>query len=181
MSVANAGVHNHANTATWHSHSHIAAHASMMAAWLLLQHICDSWQGIVAPHQQIPYFGTVLTVIIIIVQYLTVLTAYVATGSQFHRNTALAQYVYSTCYIRYFTKFHQVPSLTPAPLHHHCNHTITAQSHLQVHFFFVLFCILTNRSSVCTPTPAYPYACTCMHLCPYSMISPTVRTFFFVY
>ena len=49
MSVANASVHNHADTATWHGHSHIAAHASMMATQLLLQHICDSRQGIVAP------------------------------------------------------------------------------------------------------------------------------------
>ena len=43
------------------------------------------------PHQQIPYFGTVPTVITIIVQYLTALTAYVSTGSQFHGNPALTQ------------------------------------------------------------------------------------------
>jgi len=49
MSVANAGVHNCADTATQHGHSHIAAHASMMAARLLLQHVCDSRQGIAAP------------------------------------------------------------------------------------------------------------------------------------
>ena len=48
MSVANAGVHNRADTATQHSHSHIATHG-MMAARLLLQHICDSQQGIAAP------------------------------------------------------------------------------------------------------------------------------------
>ena len=49
MSVANAGVHNRANTATQHSRSHIATHASMMATRLLFQHVCDSRQGIAAP------------------------------------------------------------------------------------------------------------------------------------
>jgi len=53
-----------------------------------------------APHQQIPYFRTVPTVITIIVQYLTVLTAYIATGFQFHRNTVLTQHLYSMGYIR---------------------------------------------------------------------------------
>jgi len=53
----------------------------------------------VAEHQQIPYFGTVLTVITIIVQYVAALTAYIATGSQFHGNTVLTQHIYSMCYI----------------------------------------------------------------------------------
>jgi len=54
-------------------------------------------------HQQIPCFRTGLTVITIIVQIVTAVTAYIATGSQFHGDTALAQHV-TVC--RLFTKFH---------------------------------------------------------------------------
>jgi len=124
-------------------------------------------------HQQIPYFVTVPTVITIIVQYLTVLTAYVTTGSQFHGNPALTQpdtarlqYVSHKVTLQNFPKSHRCVTPPPPPLHHHhCNHThclfvndanidhtTTAQSHFQVHFFFC-FVLYTNyyyRPSVCT-------------------------------
>ena len=54
-------------------------------------------------HQQIPCFGTVPIVITVIVQFVTALTAYIATGSQFHGNTVPTQHV-MVCWP--FSKFH---------------------------------------------------------------------------
>jgi len=69
MSVANAGVHNRANTATQHGHSHIAAHASMMAARLLLQHVCDSQQGIAAPAQLHSHYQYLCCAVLVMPQF----------------------------------------------------------------------------------------------------------------